>query len=179
MRTLYLRHGLIERRPQVCAVVHVSSFLRELILEAVCLRELRSRNPLHRALGDLIASQLRSAPEVPISVMLPTDSRALRFAQNSISTLASSALLAEQCRNAGVSVRTMERIFQKEVGMSFEVWRRQVRLMKAIELLMEGCSVKEVAATVGYRQPSAFIELFRHTLGTTPKSWARRFQSVL
>ena len=66
----------------------------------------------------------------------------------------------------------MERIFQKEVGMSFEAWRRQVRLMKAIELLVEGCPVKGVAATVGYRQPGAFIELFRNTLGMTPKSWA-------
>lgn len=172
MRTLYFRRGLIQRRSQVCALVRVSSFLRELILEAVCLGELRSSNALHRALRDLIASQLRSAPEVPISVLLPTDPRALRFAQNSISTLASSALVAEQCRDAGVSVRTMERIFQKEVGMSFEAWRRQVRLMKAIELLVEGCPVKEVAATVGYRQPGAFIELFRNTLGMTPKSWA-------
>jgi AraC-like DNA-binding protein len=65
----------------------------------------------------------------------------------------------------------MERIFQREVGMTLESWRRQVRLMKAVELLVEGCPVKKVAAEVGYRQPSAFIELFRQTLGVTPKAW--------
>src|SRR5438445_6312081 len=39
------------------------------------------------------------------------------------------------------------------------VRRRQVRAMKGIELLVAGRSVKTVAAEVGYRQPSAFVEL--------------------
>ena len=68
-------------------------------------------------------------------------------------------------------MRTIERIFRREVGTTFEFWRRQVRLVKGIELLVEGCPVKAVAAEVGYRQPSAFVELFRKTLGMTPKAW--------
>ena len=144
------REGL-ECRSPTCAVLHVSSLLRELVLEAVRLRELRASDALHRSLRDLIAAQLRSAPEVPISVRLPTDQRALRFSQNFISTLDNSTLLTEACRVAGVGIRTMERIFQKEVGMSLESWRRQVRLMKAVELLVEGCPVKKVAAEVGSR----------------------------
>jgi AraC-like DNA-binding protein len=43
--------------------------------------------------------------------------------------------------------------------------------MKAIELLVTGHSVKEVAYEVGYRQPSAFVEMFRRTMGTTPRAW--------
>ena len=65
----------------------------------------------------------------------------------------------------------MERTFLREVGMSFETWRRQARLMKAVELLVSGCAVKEVAFEVGYRQPSAFVEMFRAALGATPKAW--------
>jgi AraC-like DNA-binding protein len=104
--------------------------------------------------------------------MLPSDPRALRLAEISLLAMANSVLLVKQCRNAGASVRTMERIFQRELGMSFEEWRRQARIVRAVELLVEGYPVKEVAAYVGYRHPSAFIELFRRTLGTTPKSWA-------
>jgi AraC-like DNA-binding protein len=66
----------------------------------------------------------------------------------------------------------MQRLFVHDVGMSFEAWRRQARLMKGIELLMEGQSVAAVAAAVGYQQPNAFITLFRETLGTTPGAWA-------
>jgi AraC-like DNA-binding protein len=43
--------------------------------------------------------------------------------------------------------------------------------MKGIELLVEGRSVKTVAAEVGYRQQSAFVELFRQTFGMTPRTW--------
>jgi len=36
--------------------------------------------------------------------------------------------------------------------MSFESWPRQARPMMAIELLVEACPLKQVAAEVGYRQ---------------------------
>jgi len=42
--------------------------------------------------------------------------------------------------------------------------------MKAIELLVAGRSLKEVAFGVSYRQPSAFVKAFQ-TFGTTPKAW--------
>ncbi len=51
------------------------------------------------------------------------------------------------------------------------MWRRNVRLMKGIELMVGGASVKEAAFAVGYRQPSAFVEIFRRTMGKTPRSW--------
>jgi AraC-like DNA-binding protein len=43
--------------------------------------------------------------------------------------------------------------------------------MKAVELLVAGLSVKEVAYSVGYQEPSAFVALFRKTFGNTPKAW--------
>jgi len=46
-----------------------------------------------------------------------------------------------------------------------------VRLMKAVELLVGGRSVKEVAFSIGYQTPNAFVNLFRATFGTTPKAW--------
>jgi len=49
--------------------------------------------------------------------------------------------------------------------------------MKAIELLVEGWSIKEVAAEVGYRHSSAFVELFRQTFGVTPKAWVLALKS--
>ena len=79
--------------------------------------------------------------------------------------------LVELCAQAGVGVRTIQRHFKKEAGIDFESWRRQVRLMKAIELLISGNSVKQTAFEVGYQQPSAFVELFRTVFGTTPKVW--------
>ena len=55
--------------------------------------------------------------------------------------------------------------------MDFETWRRQVRLMKAVELLVVGHSVKAAAFGVGYQEPKALVALFRETFGITPKAW--------
>jgi AraC-like DNA-binding protein len=172
MRTLYMRRGLAPRLPAVCTVLHVAPLLRELVVEAVRIGQLRMKNHLHCALRDLIVSRLQNASSVGTFVTLPRDPRALAVAHACIADQAHSPSLRALCENVGLGVRTIERAFQRDVGMSFESWRRQVRLMKAIELLVGGCPVKEVAFEVGYRQPSAFGEMFRRTLGTTPKAWA-------
>jgi methylphosphotriester-DNA--protein-cysteine methyltransferase len=65
----------------------------------------------------------------------------------------------------------MQRLFMHEVGVDFQTWRRQARLVGAIESLVCGASVKSVALELGYRQPSAFVAMFRRVMGATPKSW--------
>jgi len=172
MRTLYLRRRVAPGLPAVCTALHVSPLLRELIVEAVRVGQLRMKDRLHCALRDMLVSHMQNASSIPTFVTLPRDRRALAVAQALIAKQAESPSLQALCTNAGASVRTIERIFQRDVGMNFESWRRQVRLMKAIELLVEGYPVKEVAFEVGYRQPSAFVEMFRQTLGMTPRAWA-------
>jgi AraC-like DNA-binding protein len=170
MRTLYLRPALARLWP-ACAVLHVGPLLRELIIEIVRIGQLRTRNRIERALHDLLIAELKRATPVPTLIVLPTDHRALTIAQKLIANPADCASLKSMCQSAGISVRTLERVFRKEVGTDFEYWRRQVRLMKAIELLVAGHRVKEVAFSVGYKHPSAFVALFRATFGTTPKAW--------
>jgi AraC-like DNA-binding protein len=172
MRTLYLRRGLLTKLPAECLVLHVSPLLRELVIEAVRIGNLRTRNHLHCALRDLLLSQLSNASSIPTRVTLPRDARALAVANAFLAGSAESPTLRVLCSRTGVSVRTIERIFQKDVGIDFESWKRQARLMKGAELLARGCAVKEVAYRVGYCQPSAFVAMFRRTLGTTPKAWA-------
>jgi AraC-like DNA-binding protein len=72
----------------------------------------------------------------------------------------------------------MQRIFPREVGSDFEAWRRQVRLMKAVDVLVAGRSVKEAGAAVGYRQSTAFVQMFRAVLGTTPKAWIQALERL-
>lgn len=171
MRTLYLRPGLASALPHGCAVLHVTPLLRELIVETVRVGHLRPHHRHERALRDLLLLHLENASPVPTFVTMPVEPRALAVAQAVLADPGQARPLAELCADAAVSVRTVERVFRKDVGTDFESWRRQVRLMKAVELLVSGCAIKEVAFAVGYRQSSAFVEMFRRTLGTTPKAW--------
>ncbi|HLK50055.1 MAG TPA: helix-turn-helix transcriptional regulator [Bryobacteraceae bacterium] len=171
MRTLYVRRGLVTRRETRCAVLHVTPLLRELIVEIVRVGQVRVRDRYEQALGELLLAQLKKASAVPTFITLPKDIRALSVARAILRDPAELKPLSARCATAGVSVRTIERAFRREVGTDFESWRRQVRLTKAVELLVSGCSVKEVAGRVGYRQTSAFVEMFRRSLGATPKAW--------
>ena len=176
MRTLYLRPGLARGLPPACTVLHVTALLRELIVEAVRLGQLLTRNRMHGALKDLLLFHLTSAPAVATFLTMPRDTRALAVARALMANQSASPSFESLCEDAGASVRTIQRAFRREVGVDFETWRRQARLIKAVGLLVGGHSVKQVAFDVGYRQTGAFVEMFRRTFGTTPKAWASALQ---
>jgi AraC-like DNA-binding protein/quercetin dioxygenase-like cupin family protein len=178
MRTLYFRPGLVSGLSPGCVVLHVTPLLRELIVETVRTGQLRTRNTHERALRDLTVFHLKQATPVPTFVTLPTERRALSVARAVLTDPSASRPLAALCAHVGVSVRTVQRTFLKDVGTDFESWRRQVRLTKAVELLVSGCSVKEVAFAVGYRQCSAFVQTFRRTFGATPKAWTLSLEKL-
>jgi AraC-like DNA-binding protein len=70
-----------------------------------------------------------------------------------------------------VDKRSVERLFQQEIGMTFGKWRQQVRLMQGMRLLAEGAKATHAALESGYSTPSAFISVFRKALGITPSSY--------
>jgi AraC-like DNA-binding protein len=177
MRTLYLRPAL-SRAARECKVLHIGPLLRELIFEIVRVGRLRYRDRIECALRDLLVAELERASPVPTTVALPTDHRAVTVARVVIANPAGHNSLHSLCTSAGVSVRTLQRVFQREVGTNFECWRRQVRLMRGVELLVSGHSVKEVTFSVGYQHPSAFVALFRATFGTTPKAWVSALERL-
>lgn len=173
MRTLYLRPRLARALPRDCCVVNVSPLLKELILHACTLPAWKKRIQWQRHLIDVIIDQLAVIQMVPLQLPNPSDSRAQRIANVLLGDPSDRRPLAEICKVAGASKRTVERLFQEDVGMSFGKWRQQLRLMKAMQLLADGAKVTHAALEAGYSTPSAFISMFRKTLGTTPSAYFR------
>ncbi len=168
MRTVYLARDLPLAEVSECSVVNVSPLLRELILHAVEHAPLYRTVPAHANLIGLLIDQLRALPAIPLQLPAPRDPRAKRAAEWLRANPSDAADLERIARRAGASKRTLERLFLRETGMSFGLWRQQLRLMAALERLAAGDSVTEVALAVGYESTSAFISRFRQVLGTTP-----------
>lgn len=74
----------------------------------------------------------------------------------------------------GVGLRTMRRMLARE-GTTFEEVRDGVRLAIAQELLsMSALPVGDLALTLDFATPSAFIHAFRRWTGDTPAAWRVR-----
>jgi AraC-like DNA-binding protein len=168
MRTLYFRPRLARALPRGCCVINVSPLFKELILHACSLVTLKKTIRLQDHLIDVIIDQLEAIEMMALQLPNPTDPRALRVAAVLLNDPSDRRPLTLLCKVAGASKRTVERLFQEDAGMSFGKWRQQLRLMQAMQLLAGGAKVTHAALEAGYSTPSAFISMFRKSLGTTP-----------
>lgn len=170
LRTLYFQ-AEIDVLGGVCSVVNVSDLMRELIVH-VCNEGIVSDDAdEHRAVIDLLLSLARKMSTVPLSIPMPLDPRAMAMATEIIADPGSEP--GELARRHDVGLRTIQRIFSDETGLSLGRWRRQARLLVAMTLLEEGRSVTDAALDVGFESVSAFINSFRNQFGTTPAKYGR------
>ena len=173
VRSLYFTAGMVDL-PPVCRVVNVPPLLRELVLHAVAMAPLYAGVPEHQRMVGVIVDQLIALPAAPLQLPLPRDPRALVVATQLISDCGSPASLHAICAKSGSHLRTVERLFLAQTGMTLDQWRRRLRIIEALRLLAAGQTVTSVAAAVGYSTPSAFAAMFRQETGTSP---GRHFSS--
>jgi AraC-like DNA-binding protein len=171
MRTIYFRARLVRRLPRTCCVVNVSPVLQELILHACTYPRLDRRSKIQARLIDVIVDQLGTVRAIPLQLPRPSDPRAVRVAEALLSDPSEPRSLAVVCKKAGASKRTIERLFQQETRLSLGKWRQQLRLLRSVQLIAAGEKITHAALETGYSTPSAFIAMFRKTLGTTPKRY--------
>jgi AraC-like DNA-binding protein len=168
MQTVYFSASLSRSFPGGCCAVNVSPLLRELIVHTVKLGMLDRAVGAHSRLIGVLLDQIEMLPIVPLQLPMPKDPRARRVAAWLQEHHDAPGLLKHVRKPAGCSKRTLERLFLSETGLTFGKWRQQMRLLHALRLLASGQSVTTVALEVGYDSPSAFIAMFRRSLGATP-----------
>jgi AraC-like DNA-binding protein len=169
MRSLYFATGPARTLPRTCAVMTVPALLRELILEATAHGVLDAAVPAQRRLAQVIVDRLALLEPAPSqNLPMPRDPRALAIADRLRKNPANGEDLRRLARRAGASMRTAQRLFTAETGMSFARWRQRLRLLSAVERLGRGGSVTDAALDVGYASVSAFVSAFRHEFGVTP-----------
>jgi AraC-like DNA-binding protein len=173
MRTIYLKPRLAKGLPRDCCVINVSTLLKELMLHACTVRTLKKTVKSQVHLAAVILHQLEAVQTIPLQLPHLSDPRLVRIAEILMNDPGDCRTLAQLCRVTGTGKRSVERLFQQEVGMTFGRWRQQLRLMRGMQLLAEGEKVTHAALESGYSTPSAFISMFRKALGITPSSYFR------
>jgi len=157
-------------------IIHAPSLLRELLLYGAT----PSRRPslVQQGLFDLLhflcqeALKAAPAPHLP----RPRSPMLLRSFEWLLSNLDSASVPA-MARHAGLGERTLRRHFQRDMGITPERYLQQVRLTKAMQLLMDhspGGNITQIALAVGYQNPSAFSAAFRLFAGQTPSAFQKQ-----
>jgi AraC family transcriptional regulator of adaptative response / methylphosphotriester-DNA alkyltransferase methyltransferase len=80
--------------------------------------------------------------------------------------------LDQVARRLATSRRQLQRSFAEIGNTSFRSYVAEVRMQRALELLQGGSMpVRDVASSVGYRQPAQFAKTFRRHHGAPPSSF--------
>lgn len=170
-RSIYLIPELCATLPQQVCVIEVSPLLRA-VLEPMALADFASdwqQGKFAHLLG-LCLSEIAEAAQQPMLLPLPRDKRLAPLLKTPERLPPELQVLEQQI---GASSRTIGRIFQRETGLSYQQWRQQWRLMRAMELLATGRSLSYCAFESGFASDSAFIAFFKTMTGSTPGHWLK------
>ncbi|WP_294331604.1 helix-turn-helix domain-containing protein [uncultured Sphingomonas sp.] len=173
MRTLYIAAPRSAPLPDAPTVLTVLPLLRELILHLLALGMLHRDRAEEDRLAAVLIDLLRTAPHEDRMLPLPRDARARRVALHCQQAPADRRSLTALAREAGGSIRTLQRAFPRETGLTLEAWRQKARLLHAAGLLGDGASVTSTALDSGYDSVAAFSTAFRRQFGTSPARYRR------
>ncbi|MGO3856263.1 MAG: AraC family transcriptional regulator, partial [Glutamicibacter arilaitensis] len=111
-------------------LIHLSS--RELSQEA-------------RARAEAVVFDVLKPSAHQLALRLPDDPRINGIANRILANPADNRSLERWAVDAGISARTITRVFREATGLSFAQWRQAVKIQRALELLTNGEVVQDVA----------------------------------
>lgn len=173
IRTVYLSGERSAGLPVACTLIGISTLLQELIAAVLLVTVHGAQESRDYHLMALLVEEIVAAPRSSRLLPIPGSDR-LKDLCRAISANATLDWgLAECAQFLGINMKTVQRWFQADMGISFGEWRKQVRLFVALENLASGKSVLEVSLEAGYSSPSAFSAMFRREFGMSPSAFQK------
>lgn len=158
--------------PDDIVMVEVNDLLKALI-DKMALWEWDIEETKTQATSALFWEEFYQAKQFQFSLPLPSDRRLTGFRKAMTKSDFIAPELNQLSQTVGASSKTITRLFKAETGMSYQDWRQQWRLLKAIELLCEERQVSDVAHCLEFSSDSAFIAFFKKQTGQTPLSFMK------
>ncbi|MGD8999838.1 MAG: helix-turn-helix transcriptional regulator [Granulosicoccaceae bacterium] len=171
---LFVDESCTQSMPGACVVINVSTFLHELFVKAVSMGNDYLQGGRQSHVVQVLLDEINDMHAAPLHLPLAEDKRVRRVMEYLLEHPDDKGKLDIYADYAGASVRNLSRLFKKETGMNFSDWRKQLLLMEAIDRLGQGQTVTRVAMDLGYSSASAFIAMFRGTLGVSPRHYLKK-----
>lgn len=173
LRNLFIDPTATIGLPEQCTIIRVTPLLRELILKAVVIGDSYTSGSSGFRMMTVILDELRQAEPTPLHLPMARDERLVRVLEELLKNPGDRREIREWASLAGASERTLARLFVRETGLTFGAWRKRLLLQEAVDRLGKGDNVTQIALELGYNSLSAFIEMFRKSLGMPPWQYSR------
>jgi AraC-like DNA-binding protein len=170
LRTVYVDASAAPRALDTCEVIDVSNLMRELIVTLGAI-DRKKQAARYEMLSRALLEEMRAAPTLSLDLALPGDRRLRTLCEALLEDPGAALSLQDWAPRVGASARTLARLFQQQLGMSFGQWRQRVRLAHAAALVSVGTPLADVAASLGYESASAFSAMFKRALGRPPSTF--------
>lgn len=153
--------------PRSACAMLVTPLLRELLVRAAQLDPIYPEKDQPHLVA-LILDEMVNAKLGQLHLPMPDDPRLRKIADEMMKRPARWDTMSSWAQRAGLSERTMARLFVRETGLSFGRWQQQLAVMLAIQWLAAGATIQEVAFDLGYENAGNFIAMFKRLTGTSP-----------
>ncbi|SEM40544.1 transcriptional regulator, AraC family [bacterium A37T11] len=115
-----------------------------------------------------------SVGALPLALPYPADNRLKKIVSFLNDHIASNMGVPEIASEFGFSERSLSRLFQKELHMTFIQYATILRMLRALKLLLdERLPVNEVAHAVGYSSLPTFSNTFYKVVGVRPSEYVK------
>lgn len=160
------------------ALAPASQLCKEILFHLLLNKETKNAPALIdafvRTVAEILAAPALETPtaidHAESSVSRPELRKAIALAREGF---ADDLSIAELAKRSGLSVRSLSRLFQTELGITPKQLLTSLRIEKAKDLLQSGAvTVTEAAYSVGYGSLSQFIAAFRQLTGQLPSEFA-------
>ncbi|MCF9047528.1 AraC family transcriptional regulator [Acinetobacter nectaris] len=157
-----------------CSVVAIPKLLSELINQAVEIKTDVLPHTRNERLLELILDELRFLKEIPFQLPEAQSNLLKKICNNIKKDLSIIPSLSDIAKQYYLSTKTLSRLFQKEMNLSFSIWLKQAKLLQALTDLEMKKSILSIALDLGYSSPSAFSYMFKREMGMTPTEYINK-----
>ncbi|SMX78876.1 AraC-type DNA-binding protein [Brevibacterium aurantiacum] len=152
------------------AHLHHDETIYFLALKQMTTTIIHSRINLARQVLSILEHRILGGDELP----RPRTPAAAAVAEALLFNPGDDRTIAQWAGEVHASVRSLERAFLRDTGLTLRQWRLHTRMNAARSLLATGASIASVSHRVGYTSPNSFTRAFRTFFGATPSQFRQQ-----
>lgn len=164
---------------QEISVFSVPPALKEMIRYAEKWSKNQSEDPHEQIFLKALFNELPYFVEhaIRLHISLPEDKRLTKAISYLHSHYREDVRIEELSEISMLSLRTLERIFKKETGITLNRYQQILRIIKSMELLSSGnLTISEIAYETGYKSVQAFTRSFQAVMQFRPSDFIKNMK---